>query len=313
MQPLNPEPALSTASANQRGIVAMLTAMTLFTASDTLVKLAASTLPPGQIMAVRGVFAIGMMVTAMSLFGQAGQIKSVFNRTVALRSAIEGAVALLFLTGIAHLPLGIINAILQATPILITLIAAVLGIERVGWRRWLAVFVGFFGVLLIVRPSPTGVDIYALLALGCAALVAIRDILTRSIRDTVSTPVVTLSAATAVTVLGFALAAVEQWQPLEPTHYLLLSGAAVVVTLGNLAVVKAFRIGEMSVVSPFRYSMVVIALSAGYLVFGEVPDLIAVAGIGLVVASGLYTLRREQIRRAEAIPAPLAPAEREAA
>jgi drug/metabolite transporter (DMT)-like permease len=304
---------LSTASANQRGILAMLAAMTLFTASDTLVKLASTALPPGQIMAVRGLFAVAMMLTVMATFRQLGTLKGMRNRTVLLRSALEGAIALLFLTGIAHLPLGIINAILQATPILITLLAAILGIERVGWRRWVAVFVGFFGVMLIVRPSPAGVDVYALLALACAVLVAVRDILTRRIRDSVSTPVITFSAASMVTGLGFGLASVENWQPLDPVHYVLLSGAAVVVTLGNLAVVKAFRIGEMSVVSPFRYSMVVIALGAGYLVFNEVPDLIAVAGIALVVASGLYTLRREQLRQAEAVPAVAAPASREAA
>jgi drug/metabolite transporter (DMT)-like permease len=222
------------------------------------------------------------------------------SRVVAARSLLEAAVAITFLTALGHLELANITAILQATPIFITLLTVLLGLETVGWRRWGAIIIGFMGVLLIVKPSPSGFNIYAGLALLSAALVAVRDLITRSIAGHIPTVIVTLSATTTVAVLGFALSLGEVWQPLSATELAQLGGAAVFVTLGNLAVVKAFRIGEMSVVSPFRYAVILTSLTTGFLVFGEWPDLISVLGILLIVSSGLYTIHREQVRLREA-------------
>jgi drug/metabolite transporter (DMT)-like permease len=286
-------------AANRLGILAMLTSMTLFSMSDTLVKLATEDLPPGQIMAVRGVFAILFLLALVTVRGEGPSLRELRSPLVILRGLIEAAIAFLFITSLAQLPLANTNAILQATPIILTLLTVALGIEEVGWRRWIAIVVGFVGVLLIVKPSAGGMNVYALLALGSAALVAVRDLVTRRIKGHVPTSIITLATTVTVTLAGFALAASDTWIRPTGTHLLILAGAAFFVTLGSLAVVKAFRVGEIAVVSPFRYSVILTSLILGYLVFGDWPDAYSFLGIALIVGSGLYTLHREQVRQLE--------------
>ena len=303
---------MSSVASNRRAIIAMITAMALFTGNDTMTKLATADLPPGQIMGIRGIFAV--LLTAGILIGTGGarHLRELKSPILAGRALLEAAVAFAFLTALGHLQLANITAISQATPIIITLLTVLFGLETVGWRRWSAIVVGFAGVLLIVKPTLSGLNIYAGLALASAAMVALRDLVTRSIATHVPTVVVTLSTTAIVTALGFGLSLQENWQPLSTSRVAMLGAAAIFVTLGNLAVIKAFRIGEMSVVSPFRYFVILTSLTTGFLVFGELPDLVSVAGIALIVLSGLYTVHREQVRLREArqhAPAALQPSE----
>jgi drug/metabolite transporter (DMT)-like permease len=289
-------PAESTASANRRGIAAMLASMTLFTGNDTILKIATAQLPTGQIMAVRGAFAMAIVLGLILVRGEIRQLAHIGTPRVFGRAVLEAFVACLFILSLAALPIANITAILQATPLIMTLIAVLFGLERVGWRRWAAIAVGFAGVLLIVRPSVEGFNAYAALGLLCAFLVAVRDLVTRSIGAHVATTVVTFSTTATVTLLGLGLSFAEDWQPLAWRELALLGAAAVLVSLGNMAIVRAFRTGEMSAVSPFRYSIVLTSLVAGFAVFGEWPDLVAGFGIALIVLSGVYTIHREQAR-----------------
>ena len=293
--------ALSPAVANRRGILAMLAAMTLFTGNDTLVKLATADLPPGEIMAVRGVFAVILVLALIVGRGEARSLVELRQPIVLFRGALEAALAFLFITSLSRLPIANVNAILMATPIILTAFAVALGLEQVGWRRWSAVAVGFLGVLFIVKPSLAGMNPYAALALACAVLVAIRDLVTRRVGSAVPSGVITLATTSAVTLGGFGLSLGEAWRAPTGPEVALLAGAAVFVGLGNLAIIKALRVGEMSVVSPFRYSIVLTTLAAGYAVFRDWPDLYSCFGIALVVASGLYTLHREQVRVRESV------------
>jgi drug/metabolite transporter (DMT)-like permease len=222
------------------------------------------------------------------------------------RAALEGVVAFLFITALGQLPLANVTAILQATPLILTLLCIAFGLERVGRRRWAAVAVGFVGVLLIVRPSPAGFDAHAGLALLCAAIVAGRDIVTRFIQRDVPSVVVALSTTASVGLAGVLFGAGETWRPPDLFETGLLAGAALFVAVGNLAIIRSFRIGEASAVSPFRYSIILMSLVLGALVFGERPDAPSVLGIALVVASGVYALRDETAeggRRDRAEPA----------
>jgi drug/metabolite transporter (DMT)-like permease len=293
------ETALSSSTANRRGILAMLTAMAMFTGNDTLTKLATEDLPPGEIMATRGSFALILTVGLLVGLREMRHVKEVLAPVVAVRGLLEAAIAFTFLTALGQLQLANITAILQATPIMITLLTVVLGLEIVGWRRWAAITIGFVGVLLIVKPSLDGFNLYAGLALISAALVAIRDLATRSIAGHVPTAIVTLSATATVAALGFALSLGEDWRPLTLREFAMLGAAAVLITLGNLAIIKAFRIGDISVVSPFRYAVILTSLTSGFLVFGELPDVVSIAGIALIVLSGIYTIHREQVRLRE--------------
>ncbi len=287
-------------AANRRGILAMLAAMSLFTANDTLLKLATESHPPGQIMAVRGVFAALLTIGFIAAAKQLVQVRSVLSPLVILRACLEASIAFLFITSLAGLPLANITAILQATPIIMALMAVIMGIETVGWRRWSAIMVGFMGVLLIVRPGAAGIDVSALLALLSAVLVAGRDFVTRAIGAHVPSIVITLSTTVGVCLAGFVLGLPEDWRPLAAADLALLATAAVLVTAGNFAVIIAFRGTEVSVVSPFRYSNVPLAIILGLVVFGDVPDLLASTGIALIVASGIYTIHRERVRQRQA-------------
>ncbi len=302
---------MSSSTANRRGIVAILLAMVLFTANDTLTKIVSADLPPGEIMATRGCFGVLLMLGLIAARGELHNLGEMKTPIVAMRGLLEASIGFTFLTALAHLQLANITAIMQVTPIMITFLTVMLGLESVKWRRWSAIIVGFLGVLLIVKPSTDGFNVFAGLALASAFLVAVRDLVTRSISPNIPTSIVTLSATATVTVLGFALSASEDWKPVSFLELTTLAAAAFFVTLGNLQIVKAFRSADISVVSPFRYAVIITSLTAGFLVFGELPDLISVLGIVLVVGSGLYTLHREQVRIRDvrkleelAVPAP---------
>jgi drug/metabolite transporter (DMT)-like permease len=295
---------LTAPSENRLGILTMCAAMALFVTNDALLKLATAALPPGQIMAVRGVFASVLALGLVLALREGSGLRGLRQPMVLARAGLEALVAFLYITSLAFLPLANITAILQATPIIMTLIAVAFGLERVGWRRWSAIAVGFCGVLLVVKPDPGAFDVYALVALCSAGGVAVRDLITRRIAGHVPSSVVTFSTTTTVGLSGAAIGLTETWQPLHGPQLALLAAAAVLVTAGNLCIIVAFRRGDVAVVSPFRYTIVVMSIGLGYLVFGELPDLLAGAGIVLIAGSGLYTLHREQARRRMAASAP---------
>jgi drug/metabolite transporter (DMT)-like permease len=298
---------LADPAVNRRGIVATLTAVVLWTCNDTCGKLASEVFPTGEMMAIRGVFAIAIAVTLVLGTGH-GRIlwrgAHLFLRPmVLLRALLDAVVVLTFLKALAHMQLADVTAISQATPIIMTLLAAAFGLERIGWRRFLAVLVGFSGVLLVVKPSTEGLSAYATLAVTSAALVALRDLLTRYIDPVIPSAVIALVTAVAGAFTGVLLGMTEEWKPafVVPSLYLILAG--ILVTLGNLSIVIAYRDAEVSVVAPFRYFSILTALLLGYLIFASLPDRISTMGILLIIASGVYTMHRERVRRREAAAA----------
>lgn len=280
---------------NRRGIVSALIAMALFVCNDSLVKLATTSFATGQVLVIRGLFATSIMLTIVLVSKQAKSLRFMFTRLLMVRAMAESMVALCFVTSIAQLSLADLTAILQATPLIITLFSVILGIEKIGWRRWSAVIVGFIGVLLVVKPGGSTFNIYALLALLSCVLVAYRDLMTRTIDKSIPTVVVSLTTTLSVVVVGLCLG-LDNWKPMEmqPTLYLL--AAAAFVSMGNMCIVKAYRIADPSAVSPFRYSVVIWAFLSSFVVFGDVPDALAILGTSLIVASGIYTVHRERVR-----------------
>lgn len=289
-------------TSNQRGIVALVLAMACFTANDALLKLAAMSLPASQIMAVRGLFASLLALALVAAVGAIRQLPRLLMPIVLVRGFLEGVIAFLFITALEYLPLAIITSILQASPILLTLMLVALGFETVGWRRWGAIVIGFCGVVLVAQPDISGIDPAMLIALAAAFFAACRELLTSRLKAEIPSIVVTLSAAASVGLLGALIAlapGAAAWQPLDLPVILLLMVAAVIVTAGNYGLIIAFRDTDVSVVSPFRYSIIPWAILAGFITFGEVPNALAVAGIALIIGAGVYSTWREQVRRRE--------------
>jgi drug/metabolite transporter (DMT)-like permease len=278
-----------------RGNVAMLVAMALFVVNDSLVKLASMTFPLGQVMALRGIFATAVALGLVFVLGQAGSVRTVTRPRVMLRAVLEAIVAFTYITALKHLPLANVVAIFLASSLIIIAMAGVTGLERIGWRRTTAILVGFCGVLLVVQPRAEGFNLFSLLALASAFLVAIRDLVTRRIADDVPSGVVAVATTLAVMLFGFLLGMTETWQPLQLRESLYLSGAAIMVALGNITVIMAFRDGDVSVVSGLRYSVLVFALVAGWLIWGDLPNGLALLGAGLIVGSGVYALHRQNL------------------
>ena len=215
---------------------------------------------------------------------------------VPLAAGQTGLTALAYIGGLMHLPIANASAIAQATPLALTAAGAILLGEAVGWRRWLSVAVGFCGILIIVRPGPDGFNAWALLILLSVVLVTIREISTRFIAPNTDTAVVSLVTQVMVTVACGLLAATEVWQPMDMMQTGLIVLASIGCLLGVHFSIDAMRHGDISLVAQFRYSFIPFAIFLGWLVWGDVPDLLTFVGIAVVAGSGIYVFYRERVR-----------------
>jgi drug/metabolite transporter (DMT)-like permease len=284
-----------THAANLRGIVSMLCAMALFIASDTMVKLAGAMMPPTEIMAVRGLIAVVLMGGIVLATVERAQWNMIRRPLVAARAGLEAVLAVLFLVALPHLPLGEITVIMQIAPLVLTVLSSVVLAETIGWRRWAAVAAGFLGVVLVAQPSGQGINVYILIALIVPVLVAVRDIMTRKLDPKIPTAAVTFTTTLGVCLLGLAGAPLENWTPLSSYALALLAASAALVSGANIFIIRAFRGVDVSVVSPFRYSSVVWAILLGYVIWGDIPNPLAIVGMAIIVASGLYVMHRETL------------------
>ena len=280
-------------SANLKGIVAMCAAMAFFVINDTFVKLAAVEVATHHILLIRGCFGVALALAYLAYTGDYRRLGSLRHPLVLLRCAVESMVALCFISALASLSIADITAILLVSPLVITMISAVILREDVRWRRWAAVIIGFIGMVLVVRPEAGSFQGAAWLALASAIGVAIRDVITRAIPAAIPSSIVAAGTLFAATLTGGALSLAQPWTMPDTIPLFYLAAAALAVALGNLAIILAFRDTQISAVSPFRHTIILWAVISGFLVFGESPGALAWLGIMLIVASGLYTLYRE--------------------
>jgi drug/metabolite transporter (DMT)-like permease len=287
---------LATAAQNRRGIIAMLAAMSLFCCNDAMMKLAREAFPAGQAVALRAAFATLAGLVLVAFMGDWRKLTLGLSPLVLTRAGVEALGALTFNWALGLLPLANITAIAMASPLLIVLFAVLLRIETVGWRRTLALVIGFFGVLIVMRPNAEGLSAAALIALASSGLTAIRDLTTRFISRDIPSTIISLAAMVIVGLLGFGMGLVETWQSPWRTEMLYLGLAALLMTAASFCIISAFRNTDVGVVAGYRYSVVLVAMLIGWLVWGETPDKIALAGTALIVGSGLYTLHRQRAR-----------------
>ncbi|MGB8816425.1 MAG: DMT family transporter [Rhizobiaceae bacterium] len=284
-------------SSNLRGALFMAISMAGFTINDTFVKLASAELNAGQIMFVRGFMASVMIFLLCWKTGDLRPPRLLLNRAVLGRSIGEMLATVTFLTGLAHMPIGNASAILQALPLAVTMAAALVLGEPVGWRRWAAIIAGFIGVMIIVRPGAEGFNGWSLMILACVFFAAGRDIFTKSAPAEIPSAFISLSTSTLITITGLALIVpFGGWAPLSLKMVAWLAAAAFFILFGYLYVIKSMRTGEVGFIAPFRYTSLLWALALGFLVFGDVPDFWMIIGATIVVASGVYTFHRERIR-----------------
>ena len=288
------------ASSNLRAIVAMIVSQASFIANDTLIKLATAELPGGEAIFLRGVFAFAFALVIAVAIGALGPWPE--RRDVPLivmRNIGEIGSTFFYLTALFHMPIVDATAILQFLPLAITAAAALFLGEAVGWRRWTATLVGFLGVMIVIRPGTAAFNAWSLLALAGVFFSVLRDLSTRRIDPAIPTMLLVVISAAVVTLAATGFAAVETWTWPSPRALALLAGAGVFLLGGYYYIIDAMRHGEVAVVSPFRYFIIIWAILVGILVFGEYPDAAALAGTGIVIAAGVYTFMRERRLRIE--------------
>jgi drug/metabolite transporter (DMT)-like permease len=287
-------------SDDMKGSMLMIAAMAAFTFNDTCMKAVTADLPLFQSILLRGIATSALVfAVAVRTGGLRLDIPARDWFVILLRTIGEVAGTFAFLAALRHMPLANLSAILQSLPLLVTLGAAILFRESIGWRRMLAILVGFVGVLLIIRPGTEGFDRWALLGVVSVLFVVLRDLATRRLSREVPSITVALCSAVAVAVSAGLAVPFAGWQTPTGTDLLLILLASVFLVAGYLASVMAMRVGAIAAIAPFRYTSLVFALILGLVVFGQFPDGLTLAGAAIVICTGLYSLHRER-RRASA-------------
>lgn len=293
---------------NLRGIVLMVASMGGFAIEDMFVKMAAADLPTGEIMLLLSLIGTPVFVWLARREGGRFWSRDALNPALIGRNLGEMIGTLGFVTALALTPLTTATAIFQASPLAVTLGAALFLGEKVGWRRWSAIFVGFIGVMVIIRPGLDGFHLASLWSVLAVIGLSVRDISTRRIPSGIATATVSAWGFASIAVLGLLMLAVTggaKVPTLPQAGYIL--GASVFGVVSYWAITQAMRLGEVSVITPFRYARLVCAMAIGMVIFGERPDLLTYLGSALIIGSGLYTFARERLRK-RSLP-PTAPAE----
>ena len=282
---------------NLRGITLMLMSMALFAVEDMFLKWAAGDLPVGMVIFVAGAFGAPVFALLARLEGKRVLVPAAMQRAVLLRNAGEMVATFAYINALAVVDLSTVSAVLQATPLAVTLGAALFLRAAVGWRRWSAIAVGFAGVLLVIRPGMEEFRPESLWVLISVAGLALRDLAARAIPDDCSTAQVSCWGLLSVALLGAVMMVPGGAVMPDAVQVGVLFGALVFGTAGYWAVVAATRTGEVAVVAPFRYARLIFAMAIGIVVFGERPDALMLAGAALVIGSGLYAFARERARK----------------
>ena len=280
-------------TANQRGSLFMVAAMAGFAVEDMFIKSAAKAMPLGQVLALMGALGVLWFALQSRRVGEPAFPAALRSRTMLVRSSFEMVGRLFYSLAIALTPISVASAILQATPLVVVAGAALIFGERVGLWRWALTALGFAGVLVILRPGLEGFDAMAILAVIGLLGFAGRDLATRAAPPALSNAQLGVAGFAVLGLSGLIILGV-QGGPVLPDALPLAKalGAATFGILGYSYLTRAMRTGEVSAVTPFRYTRLLFALLVGVVVFGERPDLATLVGSAMIVGCGVLILTR---------------------
>lgn len=282
-------------SSELRGILAMLTATATFVVGDSFMKIALEDLPPYEVLFLRGVacsLVAAMIVTARAEWSA---IAGVLNLKTVLRALGETLSTLCYVVALARMPIADVIAILQTAPLILILGAALILRERIGVTRILLVILGFAGALLVAQPGTSGFTPVSLLAFGSAFLIASRDLVGRGVPLHIPVTIVIFCTMIVMTVgAGLMMLAAETWMPPTPRHLTYIGLAGTFIAVGQIGLVLAYRWGRTASVAPFFYSFALWGVLAGLVVWGELPNAVALVGIALIVLSGVIIVIHAQ-------------------
>ena len=299
--PLITQPVTKSTAA---GIGLMLTGVGLFALNDALGKWLLTTYSVGELLLIRSFIALLLMApfiwqAGLTAFTAAPRPGLQITRVIL--STLEVA---MFFWAVSYLPLADTVTFYLAGPIYVTALSVFLLGERVGWRRWTAVLVGFGGVLLALRPSAASLTLPALIALTGSICFAFLMIATRSLRETSNT--VLVASQIAGSLIFGALWAPFDWVTPTLSDFLLLSTFGVISIVALACINYSLKLAPASVIAPYQYTFILWAVALGYVVFGDVPDTLLLTGAAIIIAAGLYIFWRERASAHPSAPQPLA-------
>ncbi|MER9264503.1 DMT family transporter [Mesorhizobium sp. M0410] len=266
--------------------------------NDTMMKLATAGLPPYEVLFLRGAAATLWGIPLLFMLGYGKQIPLILDAKVLRRNLLELGAILCYVVALANMQIADSTALGQITPLLMLVGSSMLFGERIGGVRLALIGLGFIGAVMVAQPTMQGISVYALLALGNAALSAARDLAGRKVAADVPGMIVAISAVIVVlTGAGVAHLVSEQWVVPEIRHLLLMGGAGLFLIFGHFFIFMAYRVGPTSVVAPFYYCFTVWAVISGLVVFRQLPNALAICGLLLVVASGLTIVSLDERKR----------------
>lgn len=280
---------------NLRGIVLMVLGMIAFTLCDTFMKLASAELPTGQVMLALGFGACAVFFVLVRRQGERIIQPAFLKGSIVLRNLGEITAMLGIVTALSQTSLSSVAAIMQIQPLLLTLAGAMFLSEKIGPQRLVAIFVGLCGALLIIRPGASGFDLYSLFAVVGTIGLTMRDFGSRIAPKDVSTALLSFYAALFLILAGVTVAVFQQ-ELLVPDLRASLYLCAMVgfACLGFILVTNAMRLGELSVIGPFRYTRIVFATLVGAVFLGEYTDPLSLVGAAIIVGAGFFVWFREQ-------------------
>ncbi|MTH76169.1 DMT family transporter [Paracoccus aestuariivivens] len=295
---------------NFRAAMLMLVSMVLFAVEDMFIKLLSEELPFAEVLGFIGLLGWLCFWTILRMQGGRLWTRDLLRPQIMLRNFAEVVGSIGIVVALALTEMSSTAAIMQALPLALVLGAAVFLGEPVGWRRWTAIGIGFFGVLLVLRPGLGDFEPASLMALVAVVGLAARDLVTRRIPAHVQSLQLAASAFFAIFLASIAMGIVlgQSFVMPDPRQCLLFVGCLAVGVAGYALLVTATRLGEAAALAPFRYARLVFALTLAVIVFGERPDSLTMTGAALIVGSGCYAmwrealLRRQQLRAAGFVP-----------
>jgi drug/metabolite transporter (DMT)-like permease len=288
-------PSAAGRSAVLAGIGYMLVAVFLFGATSAIGKWLVAKYPVGEFLLLRSVVMLLLLTPFIWRIGRAAFMNAPRPGMQVLRVALASIEIPMFFWAVSHMPLADTQTFYLAAPIYVTAMSVLLLREHVGWRRWTAVLIGFAGVVIALRPSAASFTLPALIALTGSSIYGLLMIVTRTLRDTDSTVLMTYQTV-GILLLG-AVAAPFAWVAPDPHDILVFIGVGASSVVSQFCVVRALKLADASVVVPYQYTLIVWAVVFGWHMFGEVPDAWTMTGAAFIVAAGLYIFWREKVTR----------------
>ena len=274
----------------------MVISMGCLTLTDMLIKIVSQTLPIGQVMIFYGLGALAVFWGLLRINGESIKLSPLTNSAVVWRNIGDLIAMNSMFLALIYVPLSTVGAVIQAVPILVTACAALFLGEQVGLKRASAIFIGFLGTLLIIQPGAANFDITTILVLIAAVGMALRDIATKLVRENFSTLLLSFYSCFLFIISGSILFLIGG-DPgvLDSENSVILVLMITSGCLGFFFMTKAVRLGDMSVVTPFRYTRLLFSMAAGIIILGEQVNGIMLIGSALTILSGLYIWRREVV------------------